>query len=49
VAKVTVYNVKIHDLATDKVVISRRMATHEGAKRMHGEVIEESATSTRPT
>jgi 3-hydroxyisobutyrate dehydrogenase len=36
VAKVTVYNVKIHDLATDKIVIARRMATHEGAKRMHG-------------
>jgi hypothetical protein len=44
VAKVTVYNVKIRDLATDKFVISRRMATHEGAKIMHGEVIEDSAT-----
>jgi hypothetical protein len=44
VAKVTVYDVKIHDLATDKFVISRRMATHVGAKIMHGEVMEESAT-----
>ena len=44
VAKVTVYNVKIHALATDKFVISRRMATPEGAKIMHGEIIEESAT-----
>jgi hypothetical protein len=44
VAKVTVYNVKIHDLATDKFVISRRMATYEGAKIMHGEIVEESAT-----
>lgn len=42
-SKVTVYKVKVYNIATDASMISRRWATREGADRMSGWVIEESA------
>lgn len=39
-AKVKVYRVKKYDIATDEVVISRRMATREGARGMCGKILE---------
>ncbi len=41
--KVTVYKIKLYDVATDQIRISRRMATREGADVMRGEIIPESA------
>jgi hypothetical protein len=40
VAKVKIYRVKVYNVMTDQPVISRRMATREGAARMKGEVLE---------
>jgi hypothetical protein len=40
-AKVKVYRVKVFDGMTDRRVISRRMATREGAATMRGEVLED--------
>jgi hypothetical protein len=42
-AKVTVYKVQVYDIMTDGSVISRRMATREGAAMMKGNVIENTA------
>ena len=42
--KVTVYRVKLYNVATDASLISRRWATRKGADRMHGEIIEDTAT-----
>ncbi|MGB8278088.1 MAG: hypothetical protein WCF20_09210 [Methylovirgula sp.] len=42
-AKVTVYRVKLYDVANDATLISRRMATPEGAKMMGGQIIEDTA------
>ncbi len=42
-AKVTVYKVQVYNITTDQFVLSRRMATREGAKIMRGEVIENTA------
>jgi hypothetical protein len=42
-AKVTVYKVKVHDVAVDSAVLSRRMATRRGAETMRGFVIEDTA------
>lgn len=42
--KITVYRVKMYDAQSDQEVISSRMATREGAARMCGSIIEESAT-----
>jgi hypothetical protein len=38
-----VYKVKMYNPATDQALISRRMATEEGAAIMRGEIIEDSA------
>ncbi|WP_027556336.1 hypothetical protein [Bradyrhizobium sp. Cp5.3] len=38
--KTVVYKVKLYNVATDEVVISRRMATHEGAAKMGGWTVE---------
>lgn len=38
--KVTVHKIRLYDATKDDMVISRRMATPEGAARMGGEVIE---------
>ncbi|WP_035677029.1 hypothetical protein, partial [Bradyrhizobium liaoningense] len=38
--KATVYKVKLYNIATDEVVISRRMATYEGAAKMGGWTVE---------
>ncbi|MDD1523651.1 hypothetical protein DAA51_39080 [Bradyrhizobium sp. WBAH10] len=35
-ARTTVYKVKLYNIATDEVVISRRMATYDGAAKMGG-------------
>jgi hypothetical protein len=32
--------VQVYDISTDKQVVSRRMATREGAARMKGELLE---------
>ncbi|QHO77823.1 hypothetical protein ACH79_39700 [Bradyrhizobium sp. CCBAU 051011] len=40
IARTTVYKVKLYNIATDEVVISRRMATQEGAAKMGGWTIE---------
>ena len=37
--KVKVYKVRIYDVATDELRISRRMATQAGADKMRGETI----------
>ena len=42
--KVTVYKVKVYDIYKDEPVLSRRMATREGAAIMKGDVIENTAT-----
>ncbi|UPT87090.1 hypothetical protein HAP41_0000043980 [Bradyrhizobium barranii subsp. apii] len=39
-ARTTVYKVKLYNVATDEVVISRRMATNEGAIKMGGWTVE---------
>lgn len=39
-ARTTVYKVKLYNIATDEVVISRRMATYEGAAKMGGWTVE---------
>ncbi|MEY9748866.1 hypothetical protein ABIF65_008240 [Bradyrhizobium japonicum] len=39
-ARTTVYKVKLYNIATDEVVISRRMATYEGAAKMGGWPVE---------
>lgn len=38
-ATVTVWKIKFYNMRTDNFTVSRRMATQEGAKRMHGEII----------
>ncbi|TWA90211.1 hypothetical protein [Bradyrhizobium stylosanthis] len=38
--RAAVYKVKLYSIATDEVVISRRMATHEGAAKMGGWTVE---------
>ena len=38
-AKITVYKVKLYNVATDESVISKRMATPAGAKKMGGEIV----------
>ncbi len=43
-SKVTVYKVKLYNAATDATMISRRWATLEGADRMGGWAIEDTAT-----
>ena len=40
-AKVKVYKVNVYNVMTDELVLSRRMATHEGAKKMGGFVLED--------
>lgn len=42
-AKVTVYKVQVYNIMTDQSVLSRRMATREGAEIMKGKVIENTA------
>jgi hypothetical protein len=41
VARLKVYRVKVYSVMTDQYVISRRMATREGAAIMKGEVLED--------
>ncbi len=41
--KVTVYKVQVYNIMTDQCVLSRRMATREGAEIMKGKVIENTA------
>jgi hypothetical protein len=41
--KVTVYKVKLYNVVTDATLISRRMATREGATRMRGDIVEDTA------
>ncbi len=43
-AKVTVYKVGLYNVVTDHTMISRRMATPEGAAKMGGWIIEGTAT-----
>jgi len=43
VAKVTVYNVQVCKIMTGQLVLSRRMATREGATIMKGEIIDNTA------
>jgi hypothetical protein len=40
---VTVYKVQLYDVATDHPMISRRMATREGAEKMGGVILEDTA------
>ncbi len=42
-AKVTVFKVQAYNIITDQYVLSRRMATREGAEIMKGKVIENTA------
>ena len=42
-AKVTVYKVRIYDIQSDEFTLSRRMATVEGAARMRGDILENTA------
>ena len=42
-AKVTVFRVQLYNVATDALLISRRMATPKGAEMMGGHVLENSA------
>jgi hypothetical protein len=42
-AKVTVYKVKLYNVATDNSLISRRMATVEGAESMGGHILKDTA------
>jgi hypothetical protein len=44
---VTVYQVTIYDGVNDEVIISKRYATEEGAKRMNGRPIENTAVEIR--
>lgn len=37
--KITVYKVRMYDVATDGWTISRRYATERGAERMGGEIL----------
>jgi hypothetical protein len=39
-AGVKIYKVKLYNVVTDQYVVSRRMATREGAAKMKGEVVE---------
>ncbi|MCA1458928.1 hypothetical protein I6F35_38390 [Bradyrhizobium sp. BRP22] len=39
-ARTTVYKVKLYNIATDEVIISRRVATYEGAAKMGGWTVE---------
>jgi hypothetical protein len=41
--KVTVFKVRLYDVANDAPVISRRMATLRGARLMGGDIMPESA------
>jgi hypothetical protein len=36
---VTVYKVRVYDVVTDEMQLSRRMATPEGAVKMGGEIV----------
>jgi len=38
--KVKVYKVRVYNVMTDEFVISRRMATRDGAAIMRGEILE---------
>jgi hypothetical protein len=38
-SKTRVYKVKLYDVTTDKSVVSRRMATPEGASNMGGAIV----------
>ena len=42
-AKVTVYKVQLYNVATDNSLISRRMATAEGAEIMGGHILKDTA------
>lgn len=42
--KITVYNVLTFDIVQGKNTLSGRMATKDGAKKMHGEILPETAT-----
>lgn len=37
---VTVYRVQIYNVATDELILSRRMATVAGAHRMGGDIVD---------
>jgi len=39
--RVKVYKVRVYNVATDELCISRRMATEAGASKMGGEIISE--------
>ena len=41
--KAKVYRVQVYNIMTDQIVISRRMATREGAEIMRGKVIDDTA------
>jgi hypothetical protein len=41
--KVAVYKVKVYDIYKDELIVSRRMATREGAAIMKGDVVENTA------
>ena len=43
-SKVTVFRVSKYDIATDCTIISRRMATREGAQIMGARILEDTAT-----
>jgi hypothetical protein len=40
-ARVKVYKAKTHNILTDQLVISRRMAIQDGAKTMRGEILQD--------
>lgn len=42
-ANVTVYKVQLYDVTTDNFLISRRMATVEGAEIMGGHILKDTA------
>lgn len=39
-SKTVVYRVKLYDVGHDEFILSRRMATEEGAKEMGGSIVE---------
>ncbi|HEY8128401.1 MAG TPA: hypothetical protein VIF39_06770 [Hyphomicrobium sp.] len=43
-SKVTVFRVSKYDIATNSTIISRRMATREGAQIMGARILEDTAT-----
>jgi len=47
--RIEVFRIRLYDVANDKSVISRRMATELGADKMGGNIIEGSGVLVDPT